>query len=99
MMLYASQRRAAHKGRPLMDYFPIIQALCRAALSQPSPAIRKQIERLRDALRENGDTKAAGVLAGMLTSAERTSELSPSRIVQSRAQFSGETLRPNTPVP
>jgi SpoVK/Ycf46/Vps4 family AAA+-type ATPase len=35
----------------------------------------------------------------MLTTAERTSELSPSRIVQSRAQLSGETLRPNTPVP
>jgi hypothetical protein len=82
-----------------MDHFPIIQALCRAALSQPSPAVRKQIERLRDALRANGDTKAAGVLAGMLTTAERTSELSPSRIVQSRAQLSGETLRPNTPSP
>jgi len=82
-----------------MDHFPIIQALCRAALSQPSPAVRKQIERLRDALTHAGDTKSAGVLAGMLTTAERTTELSPSRIVRSRALLAGETLTPNTQVP
>jgi hypothetical protein len=82
-----------------MDHFPIIQALCRAALSQPSPAVRKQVERLKDALAQEGDAKAAGVLASLLTAAERTIELSPSRIVQSRAQLSGETLSPNTQVP
>lgn len=81
-----------------MDHFPIIQALCRAALSQPSPAVRKQIERLRDALSEAGD-KNASVLAGMLTNADRTTELSPSHIVRSRAQPAGETLTPNTQVP
>jgi SpoVK/Ycf46/Vps4 family AAA+-type ATPase len=82
-----------------MDHFPIIQALCRAALSQPSPAVRKQIERLKDALAQEGDTKAAGALVSLLTAAERTSELSPSRIVRSRAQLSGETLTANTQVP
>jgi len=82
-----------------MDYFPIIQALCRAALSQPSPAVRKQIERLRDALVQEGDGKSAGALANLLTAAERTTELSPSRIVRSRAQLSGESLTPNTQVP
>lgn len=82
-----------------MDHFPIIQALCRAALSQPSPAVRKQIERLRDALAQEGDGKATGALASLLTAAERTTELSPSRIVRSRAQFAGESLTPNTQVP
>ncbi|HEV7602164.1 MAG TPA: ATP-binding protein [Bradyrhizobium sp.] len=82
-----------------MDHFPIIQALCRAALSQPSLATRKQIERLRDALAQTGDTKSAGILAGMLTNAERTTEISPSRIVQSRAQPLGEILTPNTQLP
>jgi hypothetical protein len=82
-----------------MDHFPIVQALCRAALSQPSPALRKQIERLKEALAQAGDAKSAGVLAGMLTTAERTTDLSPSRIVRSRAQLSGETLTPNTQVP
>lgn len=82
-----------------MDYFPIIQALCRAALSQPSPAVRKQIERLKDALAQDGDTKSAGALASLLTAAERTTELSPSRIVRARSQLSGETLTANTQVP
>lgn len=82
-----------------MDHFPIIQALCRAALSNPSPAVRKQIERLREVLVREGDAKSAGVLAGLLTAAERTTELSPSRIVRSRAQLQGETLTPNTQVP
>src|SRR3954451_14242145 len=82
-----------------MDNFPIIQALCRAALSQPSPAVRKQVERLRDALAKEGDAKSAGALTSLLTSADRTTELWPSRIVQSRAQLSGETLTRNTQVP
>jgi ATPase family associated with various cellular activities (AAA) len=86
-------------GAAEMDHFPIIQALCRTALSQPSPAVRKQIERLKDALAQEGDTKAAGALASLLTAAERTTELSPSRIVRSRAQLSGETLTVNTQVP
>src|ERR1700733_5028694 len=82
------QRDAFHK----MDHFPIIQALCRAALAQPSPAVRKQIERLRDALTREGDAKSAGVLTGLLTAADRTTEISPSRIVQARAQVAGETI-------
>src|SRR5262249_12015452 len=82
-----------------MELFPIIQALCRAALAQPSPAVRKQIERLRDALAQNGDGKAAGALASLLTAAERTTELTPSGIVRSRAQLPGEILTPNTEVP
>jgi AAA+ superfamily predicted ATPase len=82
-----------------MEYFPIIQALCRAALSQPSPAVRKQIERLRDALTREGDAKSAGVLTGLLTAADRTTEISPSRIVQARAQPAGETITSNTQVP
>jgi hypothetical protein len=82
-----------------LEHFPIIQALCRAALSQPTPAIRKQVERLRDAVSRDGDTKSSGVLSGLLTAAERTVELSPSRIAQSRAQVPGETLTRNTPVP
>lgn len=84
-----------------MDHFPIIQALCRAALAQaqPSAAVRKQIERLREALTKEGDTKSAGVLAGFLTMADRTTEVLPSRIARARAQLAGEILTRNTPVP
>ena len=82
-----------------MDNFPIIQALCRAALAAPTPAVRKQVERLRDALTREGDTKSAAALASLLTVAERTTELSPSRIVRSQAQLAGETLSRNTQPP
>ncbi|MGO9427598.1 AAA family ATPase [Rhodoblastus sp.] len=82
-----------------MDHFPIIQALCRAALAQPTPAVRKQVERLRDALTKDGETKVAGALSSLLTAADRSVELVPSRIAKSRAQFPGETLSRNTQVP
>lgn len=82
-----------------MEHFTIIQALCRAAMADASPALRKQVERLRDALAKEGEQKQAATLAGILTTAERTKELAPSRIERSRAQISGEPLTRNTPVP
>ena len=96
--VYASMRRICAIGA-LVDHFPIIQALCRAALAQPSPAVRKQVERLRDSLGKEGDSKAAGALSALLTAAERTVELAPSRIARSRAQIPGETLSRNTQPP
>lgn len=82
-----------------MEHFPIIQALCRAAIADSSPATRKQIERLRDAIARSGDAKHAAALSSILTAAERTRELAPSRIERSRAPVSGEALTPSTPVP
>lgn len=82
-----------------MDHFAIIQALCRAAIAEASPAVRKQIERLRDALAKGGEQKQAATLAAILTTAERTQELAPSRIGRSKAQIFGEPLTRNTPVP
>lgn len=82
-----------------MDHFPIIQALCRSAIADASPAVRKQIERLRDALLKGGDEKQAASIAGILAASDRAKEVAPSRIQRSRAQLIGETLGPNTPVP
>lgn len=82
-----------------MDHFPIVQALCRTALADASPATRKQVERLRDALIKAGDDKPAASLAAMLTSAERNKEVAPSRLAKSRAQMPGEVLTQGTPVP
>ncbi len=82
-----------------MDHFAIVQALCRAALADASPALRKQVERLRDALAKDGETKQAAALTSLLNTAERTKELAPSRIARSRAQLVGEVLTRNTPVP
>lgn len=82
-----------------MDNFPIIQALCRTALADPSPAVRKQVERLRDALTKEGDAKKAAALTSLLTAADRIKDVAPSRIERSRAHMSGETLSRNTPMP
>lgn len=82
-----------------MEHFSIIQALCRAAIADASPATRKQIERLRDAIAKTGDTKHSAAITSILTAAERTKELSPSRIERSRAPVTGEVLTRNTPVP
>ncbi len=68
-------------------------------MADASPALRKQVERLRDALSKDGETKQSAALAGILTSAERTKELAPSRIERSRSLVSGETLTRNTPLP
>lgn len=82
-----------------MEHFSIIQALCRAAMAEPSPALRKQVERLRDALSKDGEEKQAASLGGILAAAERLKEMAPSRIERSRAALSGEVLGRNTPVP
>jgi hypothetical protein len=82
-----------------MEYFPIIQALCRAAMADASPASRKQVERLRDVLAKDGEVKQSAALSSILTTADRTKELSPSRIERSKAPLSGEVLTRNTPVP
>lgn len=82
-----------------LDHFTIIQALCRSAMATPSPAIRKQVERLLTALEKDGDEKQAATIAGILATAQRAKEVAPSRIERSRAQLVGETLGPNTPVP
>ena len=82
-----------------MEHFPIIQALCRAALAQPSPASRKQVERLRDALKKAGDDKSAATIASLLSGADKMIEVAPSRISRSRAEMPGETLTPKTQLP
>ena len=82
-----------------MEHFTIVQALCRAAMADASPALRKQVERLRDALTKDGDVKQSAALTAILTSADRTVELAPSRIERSRSVVVGETLTRNTPLP
>ena len=82
-----------------MEHFSIVQALCRAAMADASPALRKQVERLRDALAKEGETKQSSALTSILTTADRTKELAPSRIERSKAPLVGEILGRSTPVP
>lgn len=82
-----------------MEHFEIIQALCRAALANGGPAVRRQVERLRDALTTAGDTAGGASIGGLLNAAERTKEVAPSRITTSRLPIGGEVLTPATAAP
>ncbi len=82
-----------------MDHFPIVQALCRAAMAQPTPALRKQVERLREALTKEGEKKQAASLASVLSAADRMKDMAPSRIMRSKAGPLGEAINRSTQVP
>src|SRR6478736_454299 len=82
-----------------VENFHIIQALCRAALAKPSDSVRQQVVRLRDALQEAGDVKNAKSLTNLLTAAERSVEMAPSKFSRSKAAFKGEELTRNTHLP
>lgn len=83
-----------------MEHFAIVQALCRAALAEPNEAIRRQVERLRDAVAEKGDTNEAEALSRLLSATGRQVAMSPSRLVRSRSTFGhGEALTPQVGLP
>jgi hypothetical protein len=83
-----------------LEHFPIIQALCRSALADPNDAVRRQVERLRDALAEAGASKEAASLSQLLSAAARSSGMAPSRLVRSRASYGGgEVLTPESAAP
>lgn len=74
--------------------------MARAALASPTPAVRKQVERLRDALEASGNRTDANSLAQLLGTNPRVAEMAPSRIVRSAASMqTGELLSFNTPIP
>jgi SpoVK/Ycf46/Vps4 family AAA+-type ATPase len=83
----------------IMEHFPIIQALCRTALSSASKATIHQIERLKLALEQAGQSKEAAAIGSLLTDSGKTVEMSPSKIERSKAMLPGETLTRKTPIP
>jgi hypothetical protein len=84
----------------MIDHFNIIQALCRSALASPNSALIHQITRLRDSLEKEGHPKEAKVLTSLLTSSEKTIEMSPSKIHRSYlATTKGEELNTKTLIP
>lgn len=82
-----------------MEHFAIIQALCRGALASPSNAMRKQVERLIDALTTDGEERQAASLRSLLSSAERNKDVAPSRLTLSKGIIVGEVLTPNAALP
>ncbi len=83
-----------------MEHFAIIRALARAGLATPNGAVRRQVERLRDAYRESGHFAESESLSQLLAADPRVAEMAPSRIIRSASTLQeGELLSTNTPVP
>lgn len=82
-----------------MQYFSIIQALCRSALVNPNDAIVHQVNRLRDNLEKDGFVKEAKSLDGLLISSRSGGDLSPSKIQKSFVVTGGERLTTKTSIP
>jgi hypothetical protein len=75
-----------------MQHFSVVQTLCRFGLDGNTPQVRRQVERLRDRLRKEGEQMDAAVLDRLLVAAERETALAPSRVEVSRALVRGEVL-------
>lgn len=68
-------------------------------MAHPTPALRKQIERLRDALAKGGEGKQAGTLSSLLTAAGKATDMAPKGLSRSRMQMPGVAMTTNTPLP
>ena len=77
-----------------MDHFSIVQALCRAAIAGASPAVRKQIERLRDALAKDGDPKQSAALTSILFSGEALTRNTPVPVDRETAAALADVIFP-----
>jgi MoxR-like ATPase len=81
-----------HKGSLAVQHFAVIQSLCRLGLETQRPAIRQQVERLRDRLLKSGDIKDAETLNRLLSGSPQSGEMAPTKVEVSRFQVTGETL-------
>jgi len=82
-----------------VEHFSVIQSLCRAGLDTGDAQVRRQVERLRDRLKKEGDTKEADALQRLLSSQSEAATLSPSVVQISRALVQGDELTANVQVP
>ena len=82
-----------------MEHFAIVLGLCRSAMKNSNPALRSHMERMAKALEKDGSTEQSVAVRKLLQSAESLDEISPSRVVLSRALLRGELLTPNVTAP
>lgn len=75
-----------------MQHFSVVQSIVRAALSGDLSAVLKQVERLKERLAKDGDTKDVNALERLLAAAVETQAMAPSRVEVSRALIVGEPL-------
>lgn len=82
-----------------MEHFAVIQTLCRIGLEGADPRFRKQVERLRDRLKTDGDEKAVTALDRLLAGTLSEHSLSPSAVEVSRLLVTGDELTANVHPP
>lgn len=82
-----------------VDHFAVVQSLCRIGLGGQDPRFRKQVERLRDRLRGDGDEKAASALDRLLAGTTAEHALSPSVVDVSLSLVTGDELTSNVHPP
>lgn len=84
-----------------MEKFHIVSALCRQVVKEgASNEVMSQMERLYQALREDGNTDEARVLKRLMNKADTTKLLEPSKVNLSRiSHLKGQVLTPNSKVP
>ena len=82
-----------------MEHFPVVRSLCRSAMVTPSPAVRRQVERLRDELMQSGETKQAAALDELLNPTEPEGEARLGIAQRSWANMAEKALTPFTPLP
>lgn len=82
-----------------MEHFSIILGLCRSALQTSNPAVLGHVQRLMRALEKDKMPEQASALKKLMESAEALDEITPSRVVLSRASLYGEMLTPSVTSP
>lgn len=82
-----------------MEHFPIVLALARSALKDPSPAVLGHANRLLAALKKDGQAEQAAQLAKLLEGGDQAGRMQPSRVVLSRAALPGEVITPSVRPP
>jgi ATPase family associated with various cellular activities (AAA) len=81
-----------------MKYSAIILTICRQGLKNDDPGFQRQVERLRDALSAEGDSKDAAMLERLLQTAADVT-LEPARARLAGGLLTGETLMRDVQVP
>lgn len=82
-----------------MENFPIVLAVCRTALQNPTDVLKRHIKRLIKDLDKQGDSDQAVSLKKLLSGVEQSGKLEPSRVILSRQALKGEVMSPNIRTP
>lgn len=83
----------------IMEHFPIVLALSRAALQTPNTAVENHLRRLIKALEKDGQAEQADGLDKLVRSTGKSVTIQPSRVVLSLAAMGGEMLTPSVKPP